>query len=229
MSVQTPTRPAGAGTTRPAEPASSPPGVLAAPPKLRRRPALVAASIVMVTVGALGAAYVTTTVGNTVGVLAARADVARGEVITAEDLMVVRISLDPALSTIPGAQAEAVVGLRAARDLPAGGLVTPGSVTDEDIPAAGESVVGIALSAAQMPGRELRPGDAVRVVSTPRTGDDPPVQTPAALPATVVATRTVPETGAVVVDVTVGQDQAAGLVAAAATGRVALVLDGAVP
>ena len=226
MSVQTQTRPS--GRTGPADPAPDNGAAtgFAPPTKLRRRPALVAASVAFVAVGALGAAYVTTTVGATVGVLAVRADVARGEVITADDLAVVRISLDPALSTIPGSQADAVVGLRAATDLPAGGLVTAGSVTDEDIPAVGESVVGIALTAGQMPARELRPGDAVRVVSTPRQGDDPPVGTPAAVPAVVVATRTVPETGELVLDVSVPQSQAAALVAAAATGRVAIVLDG---
>lgn len=227
MSVQTRTRPPAEGPQRPGEPAAAAPEAFAPPPKLRRRPALVAVSIVLVALGSLLAAWVTTAVGDTHEVLAARVDVARGQVITADDLTVVRISLDPALSTIAGAQAGAVVGMRAAVDLPAGGLVTAGSVTDEDVPAAGESVVGIALSAAQMPGRELRPGDRVRVVSTPRPGDDPPVQTPAAVPVVVVSTRSVSETGAVVVDVSVPQAQAAGLVAAAATGRVALVLDGA--
>lgn len=229
MSVQSQARPA--GRPLPAEPApeaGAAATAFAPPPKLRRRPALVALSVAFVAVGALGAAYLTTAVGNTVPVLAVRADVARGEVITADDLAVVRISLDPALSTIPGSQADAVVGMRAATDLPAGGLVTAGSVTDQDVPAVGESVVGISLRAGQMPGRELRPGDAVRVVSTPRQGDDPPLQTPASVPAVVVATRTVPETGEVVLDVTVPQSQAAGLVAAAATGRVAVVLDGAV-
>ena len=226
MSVQTQTRPS--GRTGPADPAADGGAVagFAPPPKLRRRPAVLAASVAFVAVGALVAGYVTTTVGNTVPVLAVRADVARGEVITADDLTVVRISLDPALSTIPGSQAQDVVGLRAATDLPAGGLVTAGSVTGEEVPAAGESVVGIALSAGQMPARELRPGDAVRVVSTPRQGDDPPVGTPPSVPAVVVATRTVPETGEVVLDVTVPQAEAAALVAAAATGRVAVVLDG---
>lgn len=199
----------------------------AAPPKLRRRPGLVAASLVLVTVGAVVAAWVTTAVGNTVPVVAVRTDVARGEMIAAEDLTVVRIGIDPALSTIAGEDLDAIVGMRAASDLAAGGLVTAGSVTDEAIPATGESVVGISLSAAQRPARDLRPGDRVRVVSTPREGDDPPVQTPATVPATVVATLLVPETGEVVVDVSVPQAQAAALVAAAATGRVALVLDGA--
>jgi hypothetical protein len=57
--------------------------------------------------------------------------------------------------------------------------------------------------------------------------DVPPLETPTAVPATVAGGTVVPETGEVVVDVRVPQSQAAGLVAAAATGRVALVLDGA--
>lgn len=205
-----------------------PAGTFPVPPKMRRRPGLTVVSVVLVAVGAVVAAWVTTAVGNTVPVLAVRADVARGEVITSDDLMAVRISVDPALSTIPGEDLDAVVGMRAATDLPAGGLVTAGSVTDEVIPAAGESVVGISLSASQRPARELRPGDLVRVVSTPRQGDDPPLETPTTVAAEVVAATVVPETGDVVVDVRVPQAQAAALVAAAATGRVALVLDGAV-
>ena len=227
MNVQTQTRPPAESPTRRLESPEPAPAAFAAPPKLRRSPVLVAGSVVLVATGALLAAWVTTSVGNAAPVLAVRADVARGEVITADDLTVVRIGLDPALSTIPGEALDAVVGMRAASDLAAGGLVTANAVTDQAIPAPGESVVGIALDAAQMPARELRPGDQVRVVSTPRDGDDPPVETPAAVPATVVATTAVPETGQVVVDVVVPQAQAAGLVAVAATGRVALVLDGA--
>jgi len=203
-------------------------GSFPAPPKMRRRPGLVVVSVVLVAVGAVIAAGVTTAVGNTVPVLAVRTDVARGERITSGDLMAVRISVDPALSTIPGEALDSVVGMRAATDLPAGGLVTAGSVTDEVIPAAGESMVGISLSASQRPARELLPGDLVRVVSTPRQGDDPPLETPDTVAAEVVAATVVPETGEVVVDVRVPQSQAAALVAAAATGRVAVVLDGAV-
>lgn len=224
MSVHVEARPRPRGATP--EPQQPPGGGFAAPPRLRRRPGLVAVSVVLVGVGASLAAWVTTTVGDASPVVAARVAVARGEVITADDVTVVRISLDPAVATIPGGDADALVGLRAAVDLPAGSLLTPDSVTGEDVPADGQSVVGIALDPGQLPARALRPGDRVRVVSTPREGDDPPVQTPAAVPVTVVSTTVAPDTGLVVVDVTVPQEAAAGLVAAAATGRVALVLDG---
>ena len=52
--------------------------------------------------------------------------VQRGEVITREDLVTVRVGVDPALKPIPAAQLDSIVGQRAALDLAAGGLVTAG-------------------------------------------------------------------------------------------------------
>lgn len=195
------------------------------PPKTRRRPILIALCILFVTIGAILAAWLTTVVGHTQPVVAVRATVARGETITGNDLIVVSISPDPALRTVPGADLPSLVGKRAAFDLPAGGLVTNNSVTDKSIPTAGQSLVGVSLNPAQLPAQPLRPGDKVRVVPTPRQQDDPPSSAPPAVTATVVFTRNVGDNGQIVVDVSVPEASAAALAATAATGRVALVLD----
>jgi hypothetical protein len=200
----------------------------AAPPKLRRKPMLVASAVITITLGALLAAYLTTVVGHTKPVVAVRNDVARGETISQADLMVVQITPDPALKTVPGDQLISLVGKHASVDLPAGGLVTSTSTTDATIPAVGQSLVGVSLTPAQLPGEPLRPGMKVRIVNTPRQQDDPPAKQPAAVPATVVTTHTFGDQGQVVVDVTVPQNAAAALAAAVATGRVALVVDGAI-
>ena len=91
---------------------------------------------------------------------------ARG-LISRDDLVTVRIGMDPALNPIPAAQLDGVVGQRAAMDLPAGGLVTQGSIAATVVPAQDMSVVGVAVPAALLPGEPLRAGDQVRVVATP--------------------------------------------------------------
>lgn len=197
----------------------------ASPPKLRRKPVVVAAAIIVIALGALLAAYLTTVVGNTRPVVAVRNDIARGETISQADLVVVQITPDPALKTVPSSELASLVGKHASVDLPAGGLVTTNAVTDAPIPAAGQSLVGAALTPAQLPAEPLLPGEKVRIVNTPRQQDDPPTGQPGSVPAIVVGTHPIGDQGQVVVDVTVPQNVAGKLAAAIATGRVALVVD----
>jgi flagella basal body P-ring formation protein FlgA len=88
----------------------------------------------------------------------------RGEVIEASDLMAVRVGVDPALTPIPAADLQSLVGQRAAMDLAAGGLVTRQDVTASVLPAEGMSVVGVSLPAGGLPGTALQAGDRVRIV-----------------------------------------------------------------
>ena len=92
-------------------------------------------------------------------------------------------------------------------------------------PAGGVVLVGVALTAAQMPGEPLQGGDRVRVVDTPTAQGDPPATTPASIPATVASVSAPDASGVVVVTVVVDADVAPDLAARAATGRVALVVD----
>jgi len=198
---------------------------VATPPKLRRRTGLIALGIALVCLGGAGAAYLATSVGDTRPVLTLREDVARGEVIEASDLTVARINGDPALRTVAESERDSIVGQRAAVDLSAGSILTPQSTTTELIPATGQSLVGVPLSPDQLPSQGLTSGDAVRIVATPREQDDPPGVAPTIYEATVVSTATLPDTGQVVVDVTVPAASAGQLAAQVATGRIALVLD----
>lgn len=204
---------------------SETPTVAPSPPKLQRRPMLAALAVVLVAVGALLAAYLVTVSGNTSGVVAVRADIQRGSVIQRADLVEARINADPALSTIPSDQLDSLVGKRAAVDLHAGGLVAPSSVTSTVLPAAGQAIVGVALTPAQRPSYPLQAGNAVRIVFTPRPQDDLPRGTPASVKATVVAVHNVADANQVVVDVSVPTAAAATVTSIVGTGRVALVLD----
>ena len=133
--------------------------------------------------------------------------------------------MDPALNPIPAAQLDGVVGQRAAMDLPAGGLVTQGSIAATVVPAQDMSVVGVAVPAALLPGEPLRAGDQVRVVATPGQQGEVTDGEQRSITATVVGVYPDADSGQTVVSVQVPYDQAAELAARAATGKVAVVLD----
>jgi len=198
---------------------------LAPPPKLRRRPALIAAAIGAVCIGALLAGWAWTATTNTQEVLVARHSIERGAVIEADALARVRLSADPALKPVAASQLEEVVGQRAAKDIAEGGMLTPDSFTSQVVPAEGQSVVGVALTPAQAPGLDLQYGDRVRVVVTPAQGEELPAGTPLTNDATIVGVHVSEETGQTVVDLLVPKADAAVLATRIATGNIALVLE----
>jgi len=215
-----------AGERRDPEAKRRTPSSVAPPPKLRRRPLLVALSVIAVCLGALLGAWAYTSITSTQEVVAVRTAVERGQVIDREDLLTVRIGLDPALRPVPGSEINSLVGARAATDLPAGGLVTRDAVTSAVLPKTGQSVVGVALPASLMPGEPLRPGDVVRIVATPgEQGEVAASGKQRTITATVVGLFPDEEKGLTVVSVQVPYDQAAEVAARSATGKVALVLD----
>jgi hypothetical protein len=216
----------GKGQTPSANEEQVPGGIITPPPRLRRRPALVAASVAAICLGALLAVWAYTGASTSQDVLAVRTTVHRGELITRDDLMTAQIGVDPALKPLPATAADTVVGKRAAMDLAAGGLVTQEDVTSAVVPAKGMSLVGVSLPPALMPAAQLQSGDQVRIVATPGAqGDLATGTSPTSIGATVVGVRGVGDNGQIVVDVSVPYDQAAELAARAATGKVALVLD----
>ena len=193
--------------------------------KARRRPWVFALMAALVAAGALGTAFAFTSVNDTQEVLVVASDIKRGETIEPGDLAVVRVSVDPALTPVPGSQKAELEGSRAAVDLWAGTLLTEQAVTDNLVPGEGESLVGISLTPAQMPSEPLYGGDVVRIVTTPGDQGEVTDKEPVTIEATVVGVSRVEETGETVVDVSVPEAEAADLAARAATGRVALVLD----
>lgn len=186
---------------------------------------LVVASIAAICLGALLAVWAYTSSSSAHEVVATRTTVQRGEVITRDDLMVVRVSLDPALHPMAASSLESLVGQRAAMDLPAGVLVTGEAVTTAVVPAKGLSVVGVSLPPSLLPGEPLQAGDNVRVVATPGQQGDVPEGEQRSIAATVVGAHPDAATGQTVVSVQVPYAAAAELAARAATGKVALVLD----
>src|SRR3712207_2419320 len=134
------------------------------PPRRRRRPALLALALAMVVLGALGAAYLATSLGQTSPVIAVAREVPWGQTVTAADLVEARVSVDPALAPIPYAERDQVIGLVAASTLTPGSLLTREALTEQPLPPAGQQLVGVGVSAVQLPTTPLRPGDDVLLV-----------------------------------------------------------------
>ena len=193
------------------------------PPRLRRRWSLVLVSLMLAVLGAGAAVVALRAVATTEPVVAAASTIERGTVIERSDLTVVQVGVDPALSPVPGGELESLVGMRAAFDTPAGGLLTQASVTDAVTPGVGLSVVGVSLPDALLPGEPLRVGDTVRVV--PTAGADPDAVVPDPLAARVVGLYPDEATASTLVSVEVGHDEAPTVAGLVAAGRVALVLD----
>ncbi len=195
--------------------------------RVRRRPWLFALMAALVAAGGLLGAYAYTSLDRTAAVLVLADDVDRGAIIEPSDLTQVRLSVDPALSAVLAADESRIVGRRAAADLWSGTLITEDSVAESVVPVAGQSLVGVSLTSAQMPSEPLRAGDEVRLVLVPEgaEGTSAAAQSLRTIEASVVNVSRVPETGSTVVDVTVVAEEAAELAAAVARGAVALVLD----
>ncbi len=199
-------------------------GSAAVPLRVRRRPAFLIGSVAALLLGALGGAWLWLSATSTVEVLAARSTMPRGSLISAADLVTVRIGVDPAVHAIPADQAPALVGKRAALDISAGGLVTPEVVADQVVPPKGMTMVGLSLGNGLLPSSPLQAGDRVRIVQAPSTPDQA-TTTPTAIAATVVAVARTSDGQAALVDVLVPSQDAAGLASQAAASKVALVLD----
>ena len=199
--------------------------VAASPSRLRRRPLMLVTAVAMVAFGALLGFLIWSTSSTSVEVVVVRSAVDRGEVISSNDLMLVRVAVDPSVQIVPGARLGDMVGKRAASDLVAGSLLSPTGVSDQLAPATGESIVGVALGTGKLPAEPLRAGDSVRLVQTPADQADVPA-TQVTIDALVQNVPVLSDDGqTVVVDLLVPSSRAAEVAARAATGRVALVLD----
>jgi len=186
---------------------------------------MIVVAVVMVAFGALLGFVIWSTSSTSVEVVAVRSAVDRGGVISADDLMLVRVAVDPAVQVVPGARLSEMVGRRAASDLVAGSLLSPAGVSDQLAPSTGESIVGVALATGKLPAEPLRAGDKVRLVQTPADQADVPA-TQITIDAVVQNVPVASDDGqTVVVDLLVPSSRAAEVAARSATGRVSLVLD----
>lgn len=200
------------------------PPAFSAPSKLaRKRPALVALCIALALVGGL-VTYFGLSANNQVAVLVAKDGLVRGQEITAANLTSINIASDAGNGAVPIEQSGTVVGQQATVDLPKGSLITKNNVGPNLGIKDGTSVVGVGLTTAQVPSRQLQTGDHVRIIRTPTQGGQ--IDTKATPVAGVVdSTRADDVKGLIIVDVVVPTDAAAEVVAWSASGNAGLILD----
>ena len=131
-----------------------------------------AVGTLVVALFALAGAWFYSNASATEAVLSLRNPVERGAVVTSSDLAIVQVSSEDLLNLLPADQAAVIVGQIAMTDLSAGTLVTTDLFADRAAIESGSGVVGLALDPGEYPTLALRPGDVVRVVQTPRQGDE---------------------------------------------------------
>ncbi|MFF0174751.1 flagellar biosynthesis protein FlgA [Micromonospora profundi] len=141
------------------------------PPKVVRqrrvRPGLLGLAVLLIALGGLGAAFAVTSVRATGSYLAVARPVEVGREISAADLITVQVAGGQGLDPVPAARLNEVAGKRAAVALLPGTLLTLGQVTDAPLLGPGQQQIALGLKPAQVPARELHPGDKVLLVSTP--------------------------------------------------------------
>ncbi|MBQ0905756.1 SAF domain-containing protein [Micromonospora sp. U21] len=141
------------------------------PPKVVRqrrvRPGLLGLAVLLIALGGLGAAFAVTSVRATGSYLAVARPVEVGREISTADLVAVQVAGGQGLRPVPAGRLDEVVGKRAAVALLPGTLLTLGQVTDDPLLGPGQQQIALGLKTAQVPARELHPGDKVLLVSTP--------------------------------------------------------------
>ncbi len=205
----------------------SPPPPALTPLRRRRRPALLALALALVVLGALGAAYLATSLGQTSPVIAIAREVPWGQQITAADLVQARVAGDPALAPIPYGERDQVIGMVAATTLTPGSLLTRDALTEQPLPPPGQQLVGVGVSAVQLPATSLRPGDDVLLVpvaGSGGTGAPDAAGMTGTVQATVVRSGPPGTDGLRVVDVLVDAADGPDVAARAAAGLVAIVV-----
>ncbi|PWR06262.1 flagellar biosynthesis protein FlgA [Micromonospora acroterricola] len=150
--------------TEPVDAPVSPPKVVR---QRRVRPGLLGLAVLLIALGGLGAAFAVTSVRATGSYLAVARPVEVGREISAADLVAVQVAGGQGLRPVPAGRMDEVVGKRAAVALVPGTLLTLGQVTDDPLLGPGQQQIALGLTTAQVPARELHPGDKVLLVSTP--------------------------------------------------------------
>ncbi|MBQ1018953.1 flagellar biosynthesis protein FlgA [Micromonospora sp. D93] len=138
----------------------------------RIRPGLLGLAVLLIALGGLGAAFAVTSVRATGSYLAVARPVEVGREISAADLVTVQVAGGQGLRPVPAGRLNEVVGKRAAVALLPGTLLTLGQVTDDPLLGPGQQQIALGLETAQVPARELHPGDKVLLVSTPDDNAD---------------------------------------------------------
>lgn len=142
------------------------PRALRIAPMSSRRPKMMIGSLVLLV--ACMALFVSSyaKASHQTAVLAVAKTVAPGAIITTDDLTIVRIAATGPVAPIAAADANEVVGRRAAVGLVPGGLLTVSDLAKGPVVPTGDAVVGVEVKPSQLPAQGVSPGETVDVVLT---------------------------------------------------------------
>ncbi|MET7747334.1 SAF domain-containing protein [Micromonospora sp. NPDC005367] len=210
--------------TSPAEAPVTPPRVVR---QRRIRPGLLGLAVLLIALGGLGAAFAVTSVRATGSYLAVARPVEVGRQLSADDLRPVQVAGGQGLSPVPADRIDEVLGKRAAMSLAPGTLLTMGQLTDAPLLGPDQQQLALGLGPAEVPARQLHPGDKLLLVSTP---DGSAGGSAAAggtrFPATVIDTGTSDTNDDIVVYLALAVRDVPAVVALNAQDRIAVVLTG---
>jgi hypothetical protein len=119
-------------------------------------------SVALVVTGAVVFTVASWQISGRAPVLAVAQPVAAGQVVTEDDVQIVKVGAASDLGLVPSINESEVVGHVAAMPLAAGTLLTTHMVGTADFPPAGQAVIGVPLKAGSFPPR-LGVGDRVNV------------------------------------------------------------------
>lgn len=176
----------------------------------------IAAGVITLALAGLLAMLVYGNVGQRHPVIAVARMVDPGEVISSEDLRVVRVAADAGVRTVASSQRSGIVGRRAAVRLLPGSVLTPEAVTTGGIADAG-AVIGAIVKPGQYP-LGLRSGDHVDVVVTGGPGGERPLR------AVIVGVASNPGASGTAISLSVPPDSATRLALAGSEGRLLLMV-----
>jgi hypothetical protein len=193
----------------------------------RRQLPWVVAGVVLVVGCALAFGLASLRLSGGEEVLAVAQPVAAGQVLTASDLRVVRVSPAAGLQPVLAGSEASMLGRPVSVSLVPGTLLTPADLGSAPPGPAGSDVVALALKAGAFP-PSVGPGDSVAVVAvttsasgggSPLTGNLPPV------PAVVVGVQAAPQGSSAdeVVSLSVDPADAAAVARLGAAGQAVLV------
>ncbi len=205
-----------------------------APAPRQRSPLLLVVAVLVILTSAASGAVLYLRVGSRVEVLAVARTVPLGQRIAPADLRRARISADGGVHAVPVGDAGQVIGKTATTTLLPGMLLAPEALAPAAAPAAGQAIIGLELTGAQLPlpADRLAPGARVQLVRTP------PREAPAAAPgpnqlatdtiltdhAEVYTVQPSADGASVHVAVLVDQDAAPALLGLAAAGQVGMAI-----
>lgn len=195
-------------------------GVDGGPVRARHNLRWLAAGVLAVCLGGLGAALLYTNLSDAHSVITIKRTVYRDQVITEADLGVTSAMPAAGVEWVPAEQMDEVLGRTARYDLTEGTLLSPRAY-GAPIVEVGSVRIGLRLAAGRMPSAHMPPGTQVLLVPVGRDGGVPPAG-PSVVGQVTSEASVLPD-GASLVDVGVAAAEAERVARLAAADQLVLV------